>query len=157
MKSTSSIIPAQESVVSIVPKPTQAQIIRAMAMELAKQNEARNKITEAAKKKLDSKIKAEVTKLAKAQARSAISIRNTSYWKWQKDVSADVTFPVKLTPEVIKMIEAHEKMETLSTHPEVLYQEIKAKIQEEMISMIAEQPGMKNVINSTLRAIGLAE
>lgn len=128
-----------------------------MAIELSKQNEAQNAITAAKKEKLDAEIKKEITKLAKAQARSKINIQDTNYWRWKKSDTASVSFDVDLTPKVSEMIIEHERMTILSTDPEILHQKIKARIHEEMISMIAEQPGMKDVMNSTLRAIGLAK
>lgn len=146
-----SIVPAQEKSKLVVPKPSQAQIIEAMAHMLIKEREEENKKREAKRKSLQAKLDSEFAKFCKKKI--SISTLNASM---RYDGNVHVRYCE--IPGTAKMKEISKQigdLQDLSTSPQIVINEIKEKMKQEMITALAEQPGFKDAVQSAFTKLNI--
>jgi hypothetical protein len=147
------IVPAQSATSSIVPRPTKTNIIKAMALQLKKENEAFNKIAEEQQERLRCELSEEMRKETIKQIRKAKI--TPCFWSIERKKTIESNVVLEETPKIKALNIELDKWQTKEVYLDRLEKKIKSKIEDETIQTILEQQGMKNIISSTLVAIGL--
>jgi hypothetical protein len=152
MKTTTSIVPLQRSASAVMPKPTQAQIIDVMTHQLIAKRTAENELRKIEREKIQVKLDKEIEKFKKRTIKMGDLQINWSH------AGAAVYAQGKSFDGSPVMAElAHQKRELndLCTQWEYVRNEVKEKMQKEVLQAIAGQPGVKEAITSTINKLGL--
>lgn len=148
MKTSSTLTLSTSARSSMAPKPSQKQIIQAMAQELAEENAKLNAINNPKQAAIQEQWKIEAQAIAKKQAKTAsIDIKI-----WQPRI-AEFT----ITPSQ-KMIDLEKQRKALEQRPVDQYScelLIKNKIESEMLANIRTQLSENGLIRDSLVALNL--
>jgi hypothetical protein len=152
MKTNTSIVPAQQAVSQIVPKPTKTDIIDALVRETIAAREAENAIREGKRAILQAKLNKEIEKFKK----KTIKIGDLSV-RWE-NAGAQVYIQGKCIDGSSEMVRLHrliKEIPDLTTHPDLVKTEVQKRMKDEMLNSIMAQPGVKEALQSTIAKLGL--
>ena len=135
-----------------MPKPTQAQIIDVMTHQLIAKRTAENELRQIEREKIQVKLDKEIEKFKKRTIKmSDLEIR------WES-AGARVYAQGKSfdgSPAMVELAHQKRELDDLCTRWEYVRNEVKEKVQKKMLQAIADQPGVKEAIASTINKLGL--
>ena len=152
MKTTTSIVPLQKKSASVTPRPTQAQIIDVMTHQLIAKRLVENEKRLAEREKIQVKLDKEIEKFKKRTIKMG-----ELNCRWEH-AGAFVYFQGQSfdgSPAMKELARQRRELADLVTTWEYVRQEVKDKLQKEVLQAIAEQPGVKEAIASTINKLGL--
>jgi hypothetical protein len=152
MKTNTAIAPLQANTSPIVPRPTKSQFIEVIVSQVIAEREAKNEIIQAKRDAIQKKLDAAIEKFK----RTKITIGSLD-GRWE---SAGAYVYIQGTSmngsPVMKELHAELKANPiLQTNPEWVRNEVKSKIEKEMLQAIIDQPGAKEGIRSSIAKLGL--
>lgn len=152
MSTNTSISTVQKASNAVIPKPTKAQLIELLAQQVVKERQAENDRRGLIREKLKEKMDKAIERFKK----KSIKIRDLEVsWKSAGMYVHLHNQSISGSPEMQAISNELKKVPMLSCEIAFIREDVKKRLDNEMMSTLLAQPGVKEAILSTINKLGL--
>ncbi len=151
MKTNTAIVSAQNSVSAIVPKPTKTDLIDALVQEAIAKREQENLVRQAKRERL----KIKFDQALESWKKTKITVGDLPATWVNVGANLYIGSSIPTSPTMQKLHREMREIQNLQTNPQLVKEEVVAGMKKEMMDSIMSQPGVKEVLRSTIVKLGL--